>query len=126
VSLQCGFKVDATREILTVVMMSYYKNVCSCKRQTVVLFFGDLLCSFLRLTTMSLHTSSKKSVTKLVKQVFNYILLICQQCNMKQQQFTKKLAAKSVKKQQQFTKAITETVHFNCHILYFYHVFALT
>ena len=54
-----GLKVDASREILTVVMTSYYENVCSCKRHTVVrrvFCFGDSLCSFLalRLTTVSL------------------------------------------------------------------------
>jgi len=31
-----GLKVDASQEILTVVMMSYYKNVRLCKRLTVV------------------------------------------------------------------------------------------
>ena len=31
-----GLKVDARREISTVVMTSYYENVCSCKRHTVV------------------------------------------------------------------------------------------
>ena len=31
-----GLKVDARWEISTVVMMSYYENVCSCKRHTVV------------------------------------------------------------------------------------------
>jgi len=54
-----GLKVDASREILTEVMMSYYKNVRLCKRHTVVhttFYFGDLLCSFLasRLTTVIL------------------------------------------------------------------------
>jgi len=54
-----GLKVDASREILTVVMTSYYENVRSCKRHTVVrrvFCFGDALCSFLalRLTTVSL------------------------------------------------------------------------
>jgi len=32
--LQCGLKVDVSREILTVVMMLYYKNVHSCKRHS--------------------------------------------------------------------------------------------
>ena len=31
-----GLKVDTSREILTVVMMSYCENVRSCKRHTVV------------------------------------------------------------------------------------------
>ena len=31
-----GLKVDVSREILTVVMMSYYETVRSCKRHTVV------------------------------------------------------------------------------------------
>ena len=33
VCLQCGFK---SREILTVVITPYYKNVCLCKRHIVV------------------------------------------------------------------------------------------
>jgi len=45
-----GLKVDVTREIWTVVMTSYYKNACSCKRHTVVcrahFIFGNLLCFF--------------------------------------------------------------------------------
>ena len=54
-----GLKVDVSREILTVVMMSYYENVCSSKRHTAVchtFYFGDSLCSFLAswLTTVSL------------------------------------------------------------------------
>jgi len=36
VCLQCRLKVDASQEILTVVMMSYYENVRLCKRHTVV------------------------------------------------------------------------------------------
>ena len=60
-----GLKVDTRQEILTVVMMSYYENVCSCKRHTVVcraFYFGDLLCSFLasRLTTVSLDRKKEK------------------------------------------------------------------
>jgi len=31
-----GLKLDTSWEILTVVMTSYYENVCSCKRHTVV------------------------------------------------------------------------------------------
>ena len=58
-----GLKVDARREISTVVMTSYYKNVCSCKRHTVVrcaFCFGDSFCSFLasRLTTVSHYRES--------------------------------------------------------------------
>ena len=54
-----GLKVDVSQEILTMVMMSYYKNIRSCKRHTVVhhaFYFGDSLCFFLasRLTTMIL------------------------------------------------------------------------
>ena len=57
-----GLKVDASREILTVVMTSSYENVRSCKRHTVVcraFCFSDALCSFLalRLTTVSLDTA---------------------------------------------------------------------
>jgi len=56
-----GLKVDASQEILTVVMTSYYENVHSCKRHTVVcrvFCFWQLLCSFLasRLTTVSLDS----------------------------------------------------------------------
>jgi len=36
VCLQLGLKVDAAQEILTVVMMPYYKNVRLCKTHTVV------------------------------------------------------------------------------------------
>jgi len=39
-----GLKVDAAREILTVIMTSYDENVHSCKRHTVVrqrFVFGD-------------------------------------------------------------------------------------
>jgi len=59
VCLQCSFKSDVSREILTVIMTSYYKNVWLCKRHGVVcrtFCFGDSLCSFLalQLTTMSL------------------------------------------------------------------------
>jgi len=40
-----GLKVNAVREILTVIMMSYDENVHSCKRHTVVrrarFVFGD-------------------------------------------------------------------------------------
>jgi len=43
--LQCGFKVDTVREILTVIMTSYDENVRLCKRHTVVrrarFVFGD-------------------------------------------------------------------------------------
>jgi len=45
-----GLKVDMSGEILTVIMMSYYENVRSCKKHTVVrraCVFSDLLCSFL-------------------------------------------------------------------------------
>jgi len=55
-----SLKVDANREILTVVMISYYENVRSNKRHTVIcrtrFVFGNSLCSFLslRLATVSL------------------------------------------------------------------------
>ena len=49
-----GLKVDVSREILTPIMMSYYKNVCSCKRHTVVrraFCFWWFTLLFLGLTT---------------------------------------------------------------------------
>jgi len=54
-----GLKVDAVREIFTVIMTSYDENVHSCKRHTVVcraFCFWRSLCPFLalRLTTVSL------------------------------------------------------------------------
>jgi len=54
-----GLKVDADREILTVIMTSNDENVRSCKRHTVLhraFCFWQSLCPFLasRLTTMSL------------------------------------------------------------------------
>jgi len=54
-----GLKVDAVREILTVIMMSYDENIRSCNRHTVVrcvFCFWRSLCPFLasRLTTVSL------------------------------------------------------------------------
>ena len=54
-----GLKVDTAQEILTVIMMLYYDNVYTCKRQTVVYHafcFWQFLCPFLalQLTTMSL------------------------------------------------------------------------
>jgi len=45
-----GLKVDAVREILTVIMTSNDENVCSCKRHTVVscvFCFWRSLCPFL-------------------------------------------------------------------------------
>jgi len=45
-----GLKVDAAREILTVIMMSNNENVRLCKRHTVVrraFYFWRLLCPFL-------------------------------------------------------------------------------
>jgi len=57
-----GLKVDAAREILAVIMTSNDKNVCSCKRHTVVrraFCFWRSLCPFLasRLTTVSLDST---------------------------------------------------------------------
>jgi len=55
-----GLKVDTAREILTVIMTSNGKNVCLCKRHTVVcraFCFWWLPCPFLasQLTTVSLN-----------------------------------------------------------------------
>jgi len=49
-----GVKVDASREILTVIMMSYYKNVRMCKRHIVVgrtICFWQFVLLFLGLAT---------------------------------------------------------------------------
>jgi len=49
-----GLKFDMTREILTVVMISYYENVHSCKRHTVVrcvFYFWWFALLFLGLAT---------------------------------------------------------------------------
>jgi len=56
-----GLKVDAAREILTVIMTSNDENICLCKRHTVVCHtfcFWQSLCPFLalQLTTVSLDT----------------------------------------------------------------------
>jgi len=53
--LNAGLKVDADREILTVIMMSIDKNVRSCKRHTVVrrahVLFLAIALPFLGLAT---------------------------------------------------------------------------
>jgi len=58
-----GLKVDAAQEILTVIMTSNDKTICSCKRHTVVcraFCFWRLLCPFLalRLNIVSLDPVS--------------------------------------------------------------------
>jgi len=60
-----GLKVEAAREILTVIMTSNEENVRSCKRHTVVrraFYFWRSLCVFLasQLTTMSLDIINAK------------------------------------------------------------------
>jgi len=57
-----SLKVDAAQEILIVIMTSNDKNLCLCKRHTVVrrtFCFWQLLCPFLasRLTTVSLDNA---------------------------------------------------------------------
>ena len=67
--LNAGLKVDASREILTVIMMSYYEKVCSCKRHTVVhraFYFWRFALLFilaLRLTTVSLDQATVRTCT---------------------------------------------------------------
>jgi len=54
-----GLKVDAAREILTVVMMSNEENICSCKRHRAVrhvFVFGN--------QTNTSHNTPKNSITK--------------------------------------------------------------
>jgi len=68
-----GLKVDAVREISTVITTSYDENVRSCKKHTVVcraFCFWRSLCPFLasRLTTVSLDISTLATE---ITQVFN-------------------------------------------------------
>ena len=44
--LQLGLKVDATWVILNVVMTSYYENVCSCKRHSILSYVLFLVIHF--------------------------------------------------------------------------------
>ena len=58
-----GLKVDASREILTVVMMSYYENVYSCKRHTVVrrtfCFWRFALLFLVTTVSLDIHVALK-------------------------------------------------------------------
>jgi len=75
-----SLKVDAAREILTVIMMSNDENVCSCKRHPIirrVFSFWRSLCPFLalRLTTLSLDKKVLlKPVNEPIKKVYGCTL----------------------------------------------------
>ena len=79
-----GLKVNASQELFTVVMTSYYKIICLCKRQHGSSSRFDLLCAFLvsRLITLSFVIMAIGSFYKavLVSEINAVTFYLCISC----------------------------------------------